>query len=430
MNSIRTCLAIIASEDLEAHQYDVKTAFLNSPLKETIYVTEPPGFEELEGMVCRLQKALYGLAQASAAWYERISKYFEKIDLHYIEADHCVFTCWRENERLLLNLYVDDMVSAGSKKMVKWFGEKLTKEFDVDDRGPLGSAPLLGLEVSRNREEKTITLTQTQYAKKIVTQFGMDDANPVDTPMQENISLLPHEGQPVEAPYHEMVGSLMYLVHTRPEISFAVGAVSHHSANPGPQHLTAVRRILRYIKGTTDYGIVIGGKSKAPLLEVWADSDYAGDQNTCKSTTGFLIKFWGSTVMATSKKQKGISTSTLHAEYIAMSAAAKSLIWIQSFLQQLGYITPQTTLHSDNQGAISTTKNGTHSDAAKHIDVAHKYAREQLENETLQLVYIKSALNTADVLTKALGWDAFERHRTGLGIVRISRPEQSGSVGK
>jgi hypothetical protein len=420
MNSTRVILTLIATEDLEAHQYDVKTAFLNSPLKETIFMVQPPGFEVAGGQVCQLDKALYGLVQASAAWYDRINKYFEKIDLHYVEADHCIYVAWKGEERLLLILYVDDMVSAGSKAIVEWFGTKLMEEFKIDDRGPLGTAPLLGMEVSRDRKENTITLTQIRYAKKIITQFGFEDANPASTPMQENVSLLPHVGTPVDAPYREMVGSLMYLIHTRPELSFAVGAVSHYSANPGPQHLTAVRRILRYIKGTVSFGLVLGGKEELPLLEVWADYDYAGDHDSRKSMTGFIVRLRGSTIIAASKKQKGISNSTLQAEYITLSAASKSLLWIRSLLHQLGYITPPTLVHSDNQGAISTTKNGTHSAAAKHIDVAHKFAREQLGEGIIELQYIKSALNTVDVLTKALGEEAFQRHRNTLGVVDMA----------
>jgi hypothetical protein len=346
-----------------------------------------------------------------------LTPFFDKIDLHHIEEDHCVYTAWKDGGRLILLLYVDDMVSAGSKAMVEWFGKKLKDEFAVDDRGELGKAPLLGMEVSRNRKARTITLTQKRYTDKIVAQFGFEDANPVDTPMQEDVSLQPHEGTPSEGPYREMVGSLMYLVHTRPELSFAVGVVSRHSANPGPQHFTAVRRIFRYIKGTTHHGLVLGGDTEAPLIEVWADSDYAGDHHSRKSTTGFVVKIYGAIVISASKKQKGISTSTLHAEYIALSAACKSLIWLRSLLQQLGYVTPPTIVHSDNQGAITTTKNGTHSDASKHIDVAHKFAREQLVEGLIELRYIKSTENVADVMTKALGKDAFERHRAELGVV-------------
>ena len=419
INSTRAILALIAHEDLDAHQYDVKTAFLNSPLKEKIFMSQPPGFEEhgSEDLACELEKALYGLAQASAAWYARIDSYFDQIDLHHIEADHCVYVAWKDGQRLLLILYVDDMVSAGSAEMVDWFGHMLVKEFEIDDRGELGKAPLLGMEVSRDRRARTITLTQERYTNKIVETFGFMDANPVTTPMQENVSLLPHVGPPVEAPYREMVGSLMYLVNTRPELSFAVGAVSRYNANPGPQHLTAVRRIFRYVKGTSHFGLVLGGAANAPMIEAWADSDYAGDHDSRKSTTGFVIKLFGATIISASKKQKGISTSTLQAEYIALSATCKSLIWLRFLLQQLGYITPRTTVHSDNQGAIATTKNGTHSDAAKHIDVAHKFAREQLTDGLIELAYIRSALNLADVMTKALGEEAFEGHREALGVV-------------
>jgi hypothetical protein len=186
---------------------------------------------------------------------------------------------------------------------------------------------------------------------------------------------------------------------------------------------------MRYIKGTMGHGLVLGGKEDTPLLEVHADSDYAHEMDR-KSTSGFTIRFRGSTIVAASKKQKGVSTSTLEAEFVALSTACKSLLWLRSLLYQLGYTTPTTIVHSDNQAAILATKNGTHSDAAKHIDVAHKFGREQYELGLIDLRYIKSAVNVADVLTKALSEDGLTKHRQEMGVVDTTLPRsgQSGSV--
>ena len=305
---------------------------------------------------------------------------------------------------------------------------KLKEKFKVDNRGELGKAPLLGMEVGRDRTTRTITITQLRYTKKIISKFGLDAANDISTPMIENHLLPPHEGKSVNKPYREITGSLMYLVHSRPELSYSVGVAARHNSAFGVQHVNGVRRILRYVKGTARMGLVLGGKQEAPLLEVWTDSDHAGDKDSRKSTSGFVIKLWGSTVVIGSKKQKGISTSTMEAEFVALSTACKSLLWLISLIRDLGYTIAPITVHSDNQAAILATKNGTHTDQAKHIDVAHKFARDLFDRGLINLAYVKSAENPADILTKALGPEAFQRHRKALGVAEIAEVGQSGSV--
>ena len=232
-------------------------------------------------------------------------------------------------------------------------------------------------------------------------------------------------------PYLEAVGSLMYLqVCTRPDIAFGVGVVSRFSSDPRRVHWGAVKKIFRYLQGSADTTLTLGGKPDAPLMELWTDSDYAGDHESRRSTTGFTVKVLGSTVIWASRRQKAVSRSSLEAEYIALSAGCQTLRWVAKLLAQLGYDFNSIPVYVDNQGAIETTKNGTHSEKTKHIDIAYKYGREALQSGFIELQYCPTEDMLADLLTKALGVEKLERFKKSLGITdRRSRTDQKTGQG-
>jgi hypothetical protein len=265
---------------------------------------------------------------------------------------------------------------------------RIKGEFVIDDRGNMEEGMLLGMEVKRDRTRQTIRLTQSRYSRDILSRFDMANVKPARTPMDEHKSLIINNNLQTEAElrgadqgqYLQAVGSLMYLmVSTRPDLAYAVGVISRYSADPRAIHWAAVKRIIRYLAGTLDCGITLGGRRNAPILEVWTDADYAGDGETRRSTSGFLIKFRGGPILWASRHQKAISRSSLESEYIALSQGCQNVLWILKLLKQIGYPNPTSTVpvYIDNQDAIETTKNGgTHSERTKHIDVTYKYGRE------------------------------------------------------
>jgi hypothetical protein len=383
MATLRTLLTIAAYEDLELRQIDFKTTFLTANLVETVYMEQPTGYEQpgLGGkkLVAHLLKAVYGLRQSPLAFYDRSGDFFDTIELKTIEADSCLYVGWKDGRRRLLLQYVDDVVAAGEKADVDGIIEKIKGEFVIDDRGNMDEGMLLGMEVKRDRTRQTIRLTQSRYSRDILSRFDMANAKPARTPMDEHKSLIIDTDLQTEAElrgadqsqYLQAVGSLMYLmVTTRPDLAYAVGVVSRYSADPRAIHWAAVKRIIRYLAGTLDYGITLGGNRNAPILEVWSDADYGGDHDTRRSTSGFLIKFRGSPILWASRRQKAISRSSLEAEYIALSQECQNVFWILKLLRQINYSTSTVPVYVDNQGAIETTKNGTHSERTRHIDAA------------------------------------------------------------
>ena len=427
LNTFRIFLTITAREDLELRQGDFKTAFLTANLVETVYMEQPKGYESRgEGgkmLVAHLLKALYGLKQSPLAFYNHSKNFFTTIDFSIAEADHCLYVGWKNGKRRMLLQYVDDFaVATSTSEEAEEIMKEFRAKFEIDDRGDLSDGVMLGMEVKRDRVSRTITLNQTRFAQEIIDRFGLKDLRPARTPMEEHKQLIidsnlsREELQGVNiSQYLQAVGSLMYLMLcTRPDLAFAVGVISRYSHDPRSVHWAAVLRIFGYISGTKDQGLTLGGRNDAPILEMWSDADYAGDHETRRSTTGYVIKLFGSTVVWASRRQKSISKSSHEAEFIALSQGCQNLLWISKLLRELGFDVPTISVHVDNQSAIETTKKGNHSERTKHIDVAYKHGRELAQNGTISLAYCHTDAMTADILTKALGREKFERFRDQL----------------
>jgi hypothetical protein len=219
--------------------------------------------------------------------------------------------------------------------------------------------------------------------------------------------------------YAELVGSLQYLANTtRPDIAQAVGVLGRYRHQPTTSHFTAGLRIVRYLLGTKDQGLIYGGKGKSELIG-YVDSDFAGDQDTRKSTTGYTFQLNGSTVSWGSRKQQSVATSTVEAEYIAASVAIKEGIWLGSLLTELGYPVSNVKLMCHNMGCITNLKNHVLSKYTKHISVCYHQAREKVLWGQISPVYVRTDENLADLFTKPLPAPVFLKHRSNLGIGRM-----------
>lgn len=268
---------------------DVKSAFLNGEIEEEVYVLQPEGFEKKgeKHKVYKLLKALYGLLQAPRAWYTRLRKCLENLGFEKCPYEHAVYVKREGNECLIIGVYVDDLLVTGtSVENIAKFKKQMSSEFEMSDLGKLSY--YLGIEVEQGHDY--IELKQTTYAKKILDKAGLSDCNPIKCPMESRVQLDKDEqGKAVDSTkYKSMVGGLRYLVHTRPDISYAVGIVSRFMERPTVVHQGAVKRILRYIKGTLEYGIVYKRGTGDYLLAGYSDSDLAGSLDDRRSTGELL----------------------------------------------------------------------------------------------------------------------------------------------
>nr|KYP77046.1 Retrovirus-related Pol polyprotein from transposon TNT 1-94 [Cajanus cajan] len=305
MTSIRTVLSLAATLDLEVEQMDVKTTFLHGDLEEEIYMKQPDGFliEGKEDYVCRLRKSLYGLKQAPRQWYKKFESVMCEQGYKKTTSDHCVFVRkFSDDDFIILLLYVDDMLIVGKDvskidRLKKQSGES----FAMKDMG--ADKKILGISIIRDRKDKKLWLSHEHYIQKVLQRFQMENVKAVSTPLAAHFKLSVKQCPSNEAekiimsrvPYASAVGSLMYaMVCTRPDIAHAVGTVSRFLSNPCREHWNVVKWILRYLRGTSGLKLYFGGDK--PTLVGYSDSDMAGDIDSRKSTSGYLVKFAGGVV--------------------------------------------------------------------------------------------------------------------------------------
>jgi transposase InsO family protein len=407
-SALRTLIALAVSNRLEIEQIDIETAYLNGVIDKTVYLEQPEGFDSPEyprsRYVCLLRKGLYGLKQAGRIWNGTLHQYLLELGFKQLDSEPCIYIKDGNRSPIILGVYVDDIVIAAqdkqSRELIK---RELQKRFTITDLGPMHH--ILGMRVTHI--PGGIKLDQKHYIEAIIKKFGLQDANTVKTPLDTSVHLretLENEKLVDSRHYRSAVGCLMFAaIATRPDIAAAVGIVARHMERPGESHWTAVKRILRYLKGSSSLGIVY--REDKQTIEAHSDADWAGDLTDRKSTSGYVIKLAGGAITWKSAKQKCTALSTVEAEYVAASDACKEVIWIRRLIQEskLWDITDQaTTLKIDNKGAKDIAENAKNSQRTKHIDVRYHFIRDMIKNQQIKLQRIPTGEMTADVLTKAI----------------------------
>lgn len=404
-STIRMLLALSAEYNMSIDHLDVKTAFLNGELEETVYMEQPEGFEVpgSENMVYKLNKAVYGLKQASKSWYDKITKVLcDKLDFSRLSSEPCVYFKYDKNDSrsmMIIALYVDDLIVFTSpefqgKEEIK---RKLQNEFDITDLGP--AQHILGMKLSR--KGNNISLDQSNYIEKLLKKYRMEECKPVGTPMETGLKLTKESQSNDTYDYRGLIGSLMYVaVSTRPDISHAVSYLSQFNNCFGESHWKAAKRILRYLKGTINLGLTF---YKSGLdITAYADADWASDNHDRRSYTGYVFCIGDSIVSWESRKQRTVALSSTEAEYMALSDTCKESLFIRKFMLEMFGITPKICIFNDNQSAIKLCKNFMFHSRTKHIDIRHHFIKEIVNNGIVQVRYLSTNDMLADVLTKAL----------------------------
>lgn len=322
---------------------------------------------------------------------------------------------------MLIALYVDDIVLAtNDTAMLKKEKDQLKKRFEIEDQGEIHYC--LGMCIKRDRSTKTMHISQRAYLENVLKRFNMSNCKPVSTPMEvgKKYEKLKDGEQTADLrEYQSAIGSLMYAsIATRPDISSAVGILSQYMSNPGEEHFRGIKRVLRYIRGTIDFGLEFKAQDEMQVrLHGYADADWAGDISTRKSTTGYLFQIGNATVSWKSKRQSIVALSSTEAEYVSLSSATQETMWIRSLLGSIGFqqIDP-TTINEDNQGAIALAGNPGNHPRTKHIDIKYHFIREAVEKNEIALQYCPTKEMLADMLTKALPREKFQELRALIGV--------------
>lgn len=427
-DSIRILLTIGASRDMELRHIDIKTAFLNGPLTEEIYMKRP----DIAGVgFWRLRKGLYGLKQAGRTWYLEFDSKYQLLGFKRCEADWSVHTRSKPPDQSLSATSVDDiLLGSSSTKESDDVTAGLKTHFDITDNGPVEH--LLGCLVERNRKRGCIMVSQPAYTESILRFFDMEGCNSVQTPLPGNgrlsIDDCPKSDKERDLlkkeQYCTLVGKVMYLATTtRPDIAFAVRELAKFMSNYGHKHVLAAKHLLRYLNGTRSLGITLGNIDQPyPLFRGFTDSDWASGEDR-RSISGYVMMIGDSPVAWSSKQQAVVALSSCEAEYLACTHAACQIIWMRQLLGELGF--PQkeaTVLFCDNNGTIACTHDPHQHTKMKHIDIRAHFIRDCVNNRTIDVIRVPGKENVADIMTKSL-----QRilHANGLKLLGL-HPSQGG----
>ncbi|XP_056849759.1 retrovirus-related Pol polyprotein from transposon RE2 isoform X2 [Raphanus sativus] len=422
MNTVRFLLKLSAAHRWEIHQMDVHNAFLHGDLEEEIYMQLPPGFKTDDPTkVCQLRKSLYGLKQAPRCWFAKLSKALLSFGFIQSYEDYSLFSFVQGDVCLHILVYVDDFIIAGNNNStIERFKTYLHKCFKMKDLGNLKY--FLGLEIARGPEG--IFVSQRKYALDIVAECGLLGAKPSPVPTELNHKLALSNGRPLRDPsqYRRLVGRLIYLTFTRPELSYIVHILSQFMQKPQEDHWLAALRVVRYLKGTTGQGIMLTSDRNLRLT-AYSDSDWSACPITRRSLSAYIVLLGDSVVSWKTKKQRTVSRSSAEAEYRSMADTTCELKWLKRLLLHFGIHHPRPMrLFCDSQSAIHIAKNPVFHERTKHVENDCHTVRDAVQSKLITTEHINTKNQPADLLTKALPTPAFQFLLSKLGIRDMSLP--------
>nr|GEW28519.1 retrovirus-related Pol polyprotein from transposon TNT 1-94 [Tanacetum cinerariifolium] len=399
LEAIQIFLAYAAHKNMVVYQMDVKTAFLNGNLREEVYVSQPDGFVDQDNPnhMYKLKKALYGLKQAPRAWYGMLSSFLIFQDFSKGSMDLTLFIRRNGSDLLLVQIYVDDIIFAASTlELCDLFANLMCSKFKMSMIGKISF--FLGLQISQS--PRGIFINQSKYALESLKKYGLESCDPVDTSMVEKSKLdEDKEGKAVDpSHYHGMIGTLLYLTASKPDLQFAICKCARYQARPTEKHDSSV------------------------ALTAFADADHAGCQDTRRSTSGSVQFLEERLISWSSKRQKSAAISSREVEYIALSGCCDQILWMRSQLLDYGLGFNKIPMYCDNKSAIALCCNNVQHSRSKHIDIKYHFIKEQVKNGVIKLYFVNTAYQLADLFTKALSRDRIEFLINKLGM-RCFTPE-------
>jgi hypothetical protein len=407
-----------AAKGWSLHQMGVKNVFLHGDLQEEVYMEQPPGYVDQThpNLVCRLKKTLYGLKQAPRVWLEKIGEHLVTSGFQTSNTNFSLYVKKTNHGIVVIVIYVDDLIIRGDSDVdISDLKKFLKQKFEMKDLGEL--CYFLSIEVIRS--PKGIWLLQRQYALNKLAEYGMTGCKPISIPLEQNVKLSVDEVNLVEdtTMYRRIVGSLIYMTITRPNLSYAVGVVSQFMQTPRKPHLDVVRRILRYIKHTLQCGIFYETKNQLQV-HGYTDVNWAGNVLDRRSTSGFMFSFGSGAVSWSSKKQPTVVLSSMEAEYRGVAIVACEVVWLQKLLSDLGQsVDAPVVIYCDNISSILFVNNPVYHARTKHIEVHYHFIRKKVLTKEIDFVHVSTEYQVANIFTKALGIDKLKRFRKMLGVL-------------
>lgn len=429
--TLRVLLSVAGKRNYVVKQYDVKTAFLNGDLEEEIYMRQPPGFKEKnDDRVYKLHKSLYGLKQAARIWNFTLDHELKNIGFMQSETDKCLYVLCERDSLCYLLVHVDDMLLASNDDtLLKKTAAKIGQKFEIKDLGNVKH--YLGIDITKDNDGNYM-MSQTTYIKKIVDTANLNDAKFSKFPLDTGYFKLNDIGEllPDNHMYIKLIGMLLYLsTHSRPDISASVAILSQKNSKPRTTDLNEVNRIIRYLKGTASHKLALSNALCEQELHAYSDANWAEDKETRKSNSGYFCSLNGGAVSWSCKKQELISLSTTEAEYVALSETCKEIIWLKRLVKFFDVdLRKNIVVFTDSQSCLKMIKNDKFSNRTKHIDTRYHFVKDLVSRNEVQLIYVETENNVADMFTKPLGPIKIQALRKRAGIVDVPVSALRGSV--
>ncbi|UYV71423.1 K02A2.6-like, partial [Cordylochernes scorpioides] len=419
--TLRTVLSMAATKDSVIKLFDVKAAYLNGNIENTIFMEQPAGFVQDRNKVCKLNKSIYGLPQSGRSWYEKFSQVLHDCGLEKLKSDPCLFKWKNEDKYFYVGIYVDDFITVSdSEDTSNRFINKLRHHLEIKNVTCKGM--FLGIMIIQDKEG--ISLQQSHYVQQILQKYGMKNCKEVPTPGSKEINLDNHieDDNCDQHTYQEALGMLMFLaVNTRPDIAYITSKLSQYSRQPKQMHWTAIKRVMRYLRGTIDLGVKFE-RGKTGILKSYTDASWSTTHDG-KSYGGYVLKLGEATIDWKSSKQPLVALSTMEAEMIAACESCCQIKWIINLLRELeewNLMEKPTGIYTDSQSLINWISSPKQSSRCRHINRKYHFLRDCYESRDICLLYKPSQDLEADIFTKDLSRDQMKKHLESLSILTVS----------
>ncbi|SOV06685.1 uncharacterized protein UDID_17577 [Ustilago sp. UG-2017a] len=417
LGAIRAILALAVQNNWEVHALDITMAYLNSTLKEAIYMKPPEGSGVAPSKVYKVVKGLYGLKQSGREWNQEFNRSLRRMGFFQVECASCIYTKGQGKDMAIVVIYVNDtLVIAPRLETVLKVKKQIGQRWKMEDSGEVSH--FLGIKISRDRVMRTMTIGQSGYIDQVLAKHLDKRTKPTMVPMQSipEGTLVASAAQQKEYPV--IVGKLLWVANsTRPDLSLTVGILARHMREPSQEHYQAAQRVLRYLESTKQVGLVYRASESQEPLVAHSDANWASDATIQRrSTSGSVALVYGNPVAWKSATQKCVSLSAVEAEFIAATEATREVLFLKQLLRSIGIATGTPTVYSDNTGCIQVSKDPAQHWKLKHIDTKYHFVRNNVQEGRVQIKYVDTTRNLADVLTKPIGRQAMQQARSGLHL--------------
>lgn len=417
MQTLKLLLAYCVKFNLIINQMDIESAFLNSNIISEVYVKQPEGYDDGTEKVCKLKKALYGLKESPKAWYNCLDEFLMKIGFKRSKYDYCLYTMKVENDKIYLLIFVDDiLICCKNQKNLDRVKNSLVYRFKIKDLGKIKT--YLGIEINYDEQNGKMSLSQEKYIDSLAEKYKLKDGKLYNTPMEENLKCNPAINLCENIKYRNLIGELLYIsCGTRPDISYSVNYLSRFQNCYDNSHYKYALRILKYLYYTKSLKLNFDKGISNEVLDCCVDADWAGDPIDRRSTTGYVISLFGNVIDWKSKKQRSVTKSSTHAEYVALSEAVSEVLSLKDLLTDFEIkIVEPIKVYEDNLGAVDISHLGNFTKKSKYIEVHYHFVNEKYVEGIIDVIKIETDENIADILTKALSKNKFEYFREKMNL--------------